>query len=162
MVKLLLFAPCERVIVGQEDGAVSLISLLGGIAASTPFPHGQIPENAVVPLRWYLLSLWRHDQDDLGKQFTQRIVLRAPSGKEALSAELPFQLPQSASAISVVRGITQFNVFPVGEMGTFVAKLFFRDSENSDWSEVAEYPLDVVEGPVIDLSKTPAFEAKIS
>jgi len=78
MVRNLLFAPAERALVAQEDGSVSLINILGAVTATLPFPPDQIPENSAIPLRWYVLTLWRFEAEDLGSTFYQRVIMEAP------------------------------------------------------------------------------------
>jgi hypothetical protein len=115
MVKLMLFAPCERVSVSEGDGSLSILNLLAGIVTALPFPPDQIPSNAVLPLRWSVLTLWKHDNEDAGTVFFQRITLESPSGKEMLSAETSFGLSPTPLPFDAVRGVTQFNAFPAGE-----------------------------------------------
>ncbi|MBV8551456.1 MAG: hypothetical protein JOY54_09155 [Acidobacteriaceae bacterium] len=154
MIRLLLFAPCERALINQEDSSASLINVVTGVQAALPFPEDQpLPENAALPFRWYLLSIWRYDGEDIGRRFQQRVALVAPSGKELIAADLTFQA--ATAPPQVVRGITCFTTFPVAELGEHSARLFYRQSEDADWEEVASYPIDVLRGPVIDPSKPP-------
>jgi hypothetical protein len=89
---LLLFAPCERVVIGSEgDNTASLIALLQGFTVEL----GELPspsENAapdapapLVPIPWYVFTLWANDFS--GRTFRQRFVLQSPRGRELITGE---------------------------------------------------------------------------
>lgn len=154
MAKLLVFAPCERVIVGQEDQSVSLISLLTGLTASLPFPVDQpIPDNATLPMRWYFLSVWRCEPSDIGSEFYQRTILRSPSGRELVSVDMKFSPTDPEQPI--LRGVVHLLSFPMTEFGIHTAILLVRPSEADEWHQISDYPIQVVRGPVLDLKHPP-------
>lgn len=151
MARLLLFAPCERAIVGQEDKAVSLIGVMTGFTANLPFPHDHpVPENATAPIRWYLVSVWKCDASEVGSEFYQRVILNSPSGTSLLSVDLRIA-PQQEQLI--VRGIVHLSSFPIKEFGTHVAILQSRRRQDDEWEERSHYPIDVTRGPVLDLKQ---------
>jgi hypothetical protein len=142
MAKLLIFAACERAIISQDDSSASLISLLEKIRATLPFPLDQpVPEKAAVPVRWCAFSVWHFEEDDSGVELTQMVTRYSPSGKSLISAD--FKLERFGEHKGV-RASTQFSAFPLPEFGIFSLRLFFRRS-HSDWREVAEYPIEVVQ-----------------
>src|SRR6266849_5816162 len=60
MLKLLIYAPCEKVILAADDQTVSLISTMESVKVNVA---GESPANAVAPIQWSILSLWKRDQD---------------------------------------------------------------------------------------------------
>jgi hypothetical protein len=87
MPRLMLFAACEKVIVGQEDNAGSLISILQGFDIPTA-PDPAAPSMA--PFVWYAFALWETARDEVPGFAVQRIQLVAPDKKTILlSAEVP-------------------------------------------------------------------------
>ena len=59
MLKLLIYAPCEKVIVANDE-TVSVISLMESISVNI---GGEMPADALAPIRWSVLSLWKRDQE---------------------------------------------------------------------------------------------------
>lgn len=148
MPTLLLFAACERVIIGQEDNSLSLVSVMTGVSAQLPFAMDQpIPENTAIPLRWYLVALWKNEPDEIGIPFDQRVTLETSGGTELVHGEqkLETQLP-------LLRSINAMTIFPVGTIGTLTAKIFLRGkSSGSEWLQYGTFPIDVQRGQAIDL-----------
>lgn len=150
MPKLLLFAPCERVVIDQTDHSVSLISLLTGITASVPFPPDlPMPENTALPMRWYVLAVWKGNSEDVQKTFDQRVVLRSPLGSELLSLDLAFNLANAP----IVRSVAHLSSFPLPQFGEYVLTLSLKTTEEESFKTVAEYGFDIVRGPDIDPPK---------
>jgi len=87
MPKLLLFAPCERVAIDQQNNP-TLISIL----QQWPAPSEEIPEKAFAPQRWDIFALWYRTPEDEGKEFVQICELINASGQKALSAQIEFQM----------------------------------------------------------------------
>src|SRR5687767_7075551 len=85
---LLVFAPCERVIIGGEgDGTASLISILQGFkvgasgAIPEEFPEG---ENPTFPAPWYFFALW--DQGgQTAETYEQKFELHSAKDKVLIS-----------------------------------------------------------------------------
>src|SRR5438046_2985316 len=90
MAKLLIFAPCEKVIISAEENATSLISILQGFDVPMQPPVGQ---TAIAPVAWYVFSLWEREvEDGLGDH--QRFELRSVNGDLLLHAEAPILKPE--------------------------------------------------------------------
>ena len=152
MPKLLLFAPCERAIIGQDDQSISLISILAGFGASLPFQVDQpLPEGVALPLRWYLVSIWRGEIEDVGKTLYQKVSLVSPSGKELVVVENSVQIEDQFRLM--VKSIVQFQAFPIPEFGTYSVRLNHRMVESLEWTLAADYPLDISRGPVLEFPK---------
>jgi hypothetical protein len=130
-----MFAPCDKVIISQEDNSPSLISILENI-------HINIPVNVAVinlPYRWQLFTLWKRQPEDEGKIYQQRTHLTLPDGQPTVESTLDFRVVTSTQRIVV--NIFGFPVLPSGE---YPLKLSLREAGQVDgWKDVAEYPLMV-------------------
>src|SRR5438445_11897758 len=87
MPKLLLFAPCERVAIDQQNNP-TLISILQQWSA----PSEEIAEQAFAPQRWDIFALWYRTPEAVGKEFVQICELINASAQKALSAQLESQM----------------------------------------------------------------------
>src|ERR1700737_2139481 len=129
MPRLLLFAPCERAIIGQEDNSFSLISVITGFQANIQFPPEQpLPEKASVPMRWYFAALWACDPGELNGSFVQRIIVKSEDGKELLAAVSPFKMEKD-----FLRCIVQIQGFPISKPGTLTASIAVQSDSESSW-----------------------------
>jgi len=138
MPKLLLFAPCEKVIVAQDGNTVSLITILQELTISVP-PDVQIPADAKVPMQWYGFSLWQKQPGDEGKRYEQQIELADPDEGIVVSASSQFELTAPAHRILAI-----FSGFPVGQFGEYMLRLYLREEKESEEKrEVASFPLTV-------------------
>lgn len=137
MPRLLLFVPCERVIVEEGANTVSLIALLSDITVSVP-PSKPLADDAVTPLRWYSLAIWERAEDDENKQFEQRVALTDPSGKIRLEALAPLNIGKGSH-----RSIGALNGFPIGIPGRLELALFLRE-QKGEWKQITAYPLKVI------------------
>ena len=138
--KLLLFAPCEKVIIDQQNN-ISMIGILQGI--ETPVPPGtDIPLDATDTIRWDILTLWQPESGETGRQFEQLVDLHAPDGKRVMKVKVLFKLEGSTT-----RTIANIHGFPIGQAGNYVLKLRLReDVEGSRFAELAVFPIQVKRG----------------
>ena len=84
MPRLLMFAPCQKAIIDQQDQSISMISILTGIKAQ-PLPDDQnratpVPPNAAAPFKWAAVSVWLRQPDDGDRTFEQRFAVHLPNG----------------------------------------------------------------------------------
>lgn len=139
MPRLLVFLPCERVIISQEENTVSLISVLEVINLAVP-PELEIKEDSdrAVPFRWYILAVYRMEDGDENKQFEGRVQLNKED-RTYLDVSLPFQFQPDKPNM---RTTMQIGGFPVMPLGNASLKLSLREvAEGNDWQEIADYPL---------------------
>jgi hypothetical protein len=139
MPTLLMFAPCERVIVGEDDHNVSLIALLQNL--NVQIPEGwEAPVDLAAPIKWSVVVLWRREDGDEDKEYQQRVQLVAPDERVVIDVPLNFRLPQSSQHNVVVN-----NGFPVDQPGICWLKLFLRDlaPAESESRLVATFPIEV-------------------
>lgn len=139
MPKLLLFAPCERVIVEQGANTISLISVLQELTVAVP---SEVPQNAVSATRWYILSMWLREENEQASEFKQRVVVEDPKGNLVVQINTDVEMSkESHRTIATVEG------FPVGIPGRFVLRLSLRATESDMWQEIATYPILMKHAP---------------
>lgn len=136
----LVFAPCEKVIVDRSHGVVSLIALLDSLTPAAD--GGPLVENSVAPQVWYVLTLWRCEQAEVGNKYQQKLAMENPSGKVVFEAESEvFEMKKvQHRSINTIRG------FPVGVAGLYSLRLSLRAEGTGAFEEIATYPL-VVNAP---------------
>ena len=139
MPKLLIFAPCERVILGQGDNSASLIVIIQQMQFHIP-PGQQIPQGAGVASRFSIFSQWHRLPTDAARIFEQRIVLSIGNENPILEAVSEFQMTERLH-----RSIANVPVLPVMHPGEYSLKLFLREKGQQDWGmAVVDYPFEVV------------------
>src|SRR5215204_4382352 len=91
MPKLLYMVLCESVIINAEDNVTSLINLLEGLTLMT---SDAIPEDAELPQRWGVYSMWRREEPEGEQGFVQKFVMISPKGRAFKETETPFKFSQ--------------------------------------------------------------------
>jgi hypothetical protein len=134
MPRLLLFAPCERVIVEEGANTVSLIALLHGL---TVHSH-DVPEDAVAPQVWYAISIWHQLETDGDQTFQQRIRLTSPVGEDLAQSISDFTMNKPFQ-----RNVVRFPLLPIGRRGSHELRLELKDPRDERWSEVGSYPFTI-------------------
>lgn len=143
MPKLLLLVPCENLIVA-ETGITSIISVIESLEVGI---KGNLPEDAIINLRWYILTLWRREQSDIGKTFEQQAVIVRPDGKSIGGGGTTFNVTEQHLNY---RSQIEANVLPIGQQGECFLRLSIREKGQEDWREIAEYPFNIIHKLVID------------
>jgi hypothetical protein len=142
MPKLLLFNPCEKVIIA-EDHTVSLITIFETIQIHLPrSKDDELPENALIPLKWFVYSVWLKQPGDEDKTFEQLVDVEFPGGRTLKSEITEFQIPKNKH-----RNVILIPTFPVTPPGFAKIKLSLREQGQQDWVLRGEYPLEI-ERPV--------------
>jgi len=151
MPKILIFAPCDKVIVSEQDNTTSLISLIEAFTIGIS-EDAEVPEDASIPLKWHILALWERLEGEEGKNFEQRTQFILPNGREGLGGTMTLDFkPESKRfrAVSIILG------FPVSPSGACVLKLSVREVGQEDWQDVADYSI------YITRVAAPAQEAEV-
>jgi hypothetical protein len=152
MPRLLIFAPCHRVIFSQEDNLLSLIDLMQEITVTVgPGTPKEFPPGEALPLQWYCLSLWYGEADDIGKKYEQTV--RLISGEGHVLMEPPIQAWEFANPEHRVS--THFMGFPLHREGALTVRLYLREVGLEDWQEIFSYPLSVKLDLVTEPPKEP-------
>jgi hypothetical protein len=133
MPRLLIFAPCEKVIVDQQ-GNPSLISLLQEWQAD----RRDLPEKAVAPQRWDIFCLWHRVESDNDKDFVQTCELLSESGQKVLSADIEFRM----TAVTHRNTVTVLGL-PVNPGRYDLALYLHEKGSEKERERLALYPLNV-------------------
>jgi hypothetical protein len=65
MLKLIMFAPCEKVIVNKSDNTTPLITLLERVSiVISESVEGKLPADAAIPFRWTAFALLRSEENE--------------------------------------------------------------------------------------------------
>lgn len=138
MLKPLLFVPCDRVIIGQ-DNVSSLISIMEAFNVNV---RAELPPDATTPTLWHVVTYWNRTEEVQGvKAFEQRVDLIRPDGENIGSIPQDFEV---SNEFMNFRNITQIHGFPIGLAGIIRVKLSLREAgENNEWREVAEFPIKI-------------------
>lgn len=155
----MIFAPCERVII-SNDNLASIISVMESVQISVP---ADLPVDALVPLNWAILSLWRRDEDtDVPIEFEEQCEVIRQDGIVALVARTLFTVTNSNT---IYRTVITFPALPVGRPGTIWIKDRIRQTNHqTDWVVSAEFPLIIVHAPVAEpnaVTQTPPEQPQL-
>ena len=138
MPKNLIFAPCERVILGQGDNSASLIVVIQQMQFQVP-KDVEIPKEAGAFVRFAIFSQWLRTPEDEGKVYEQRIVLSIGNEKPVLEAVMEFRMTERLHRL-----VGNIPVLPLMQPGEYSLKLFLREKGTQAWGKViADYPIDV-------------------
>jgi hypothetical protein len=147
MPTLLIFAPCERAIVSQEDNSPSLITIMSSMTMGVP-PNTEVPPHTLAPVRWYIFTQWCVEAGELGKSYEQRLRTVLMDDEVPWESITPFTFDEIMHRIVVtVIG------FPVSQEGILFVELSLREvGEENEFTIMASYPIKVI------YDRTPAEE----
>lgn len=137
MPKLLVFVPCDKVLVSKLDNTTSIISIIEGFDFQVP-DGVVLPEGSSVPMNWQVLAFWEKIGDEADKKFEQLIEIVPPGGKHNMNIISPIDFepePKRFRLVSMVQG------FPLTHEGTCVLKLSLREVGTEAWRQVADYSI---------------------
>lgn len=142
MLNLLVFAPCERVIISDEK-TTSLITLLEvmnmGVTAEQA---ASIAQETAIPFTWHVLALWRPEsEDDLGA-YVQRLTIIPPDDMPPTEFLLDFEVTRIDRNVRAKIGV---NGFPIPHRaGICRLKIELRKNDDkAEWREYTQYPVVV-------------------
>jgi hypothetical protein len=138
MLKLHLFAPCEKVIISQ-DNITSVIAVMESFNVKV---SEELPPDAGVPFQWNVVTIWHRTEDVAGDMtYEQRTEVLRPDGEHSVNATHPF--PVSNAHINF-RNVVEINGFPVGQEGFVVIKVSLREAgDQNEWRAIADYRIRV-------------------
>jgi hypothetical protein len=149
MPRSVFFVACERAIIEEGSGNLSLVSLLQEVRAAIPSSvMADLPRDAVVQTRWYAVAFWEAQAGDGDREFEQRVTLTDPEGRIAADVRTKFKMSKRFHrTVGAVRG------FPVAVPGDCQLRLGLREAgTEEDWTEVADYPLTLIHaGPPLGM-----------
>jgi hypothetical protein len=141
MPKLVLYAPCERVILGQGDNSASLIIVLQQMQFHGTLKQGeQVNKGMAAFVHFAVFSQWHKTPGDEGKIFEQRVILVKAGEPIALEFVAEFEMKDRLHRL-----IANVQVMPMMNQGEYNLQTFVRQKGSRDWGDVvAEYPIEVV------------------
>lgn len=137
MPRLLVFVPCRRVIVDEEDKTISLISLFDRVRIETPPGDPEIPSGTLAPIEWAIYSWWSAAPEDMGVGFEQQVNMFSPEGEKVGETNNRFVFTAERHRLTL-----KSPGFPVHTPGIWNLKLLLR-REEEEWQEIATYPMTV-------------------
>jgi hypothetical protein len=139
MPNLLLFAPCEKVLVDQQTNTVSLIGILQELHFKWP-PGTPIQANALLPLTWSIITLWQEEeQADAAVEFEQRLMLENAAGTSLFSNDVRWTFTRpSHRIVATIPGM------PIS-WRRLTLKLSYHVAGTRDWHEAAAFPMEIVQ-----------------
>lgn len=140
MPKLLIFVPCEKAIIDQNN-VTSIITVLQELRLDLPEPppdaDGKMP---VVPMKWDVVTLWTKTDDDAPETIYQtRFALIDPKGTALQgfegTAEFSFGDKAHRRVVATVFG------FPIRYDGRYVVRLWLHKKGETEGEPIAEFPI---------------------
>jgi len=124
MPTLLIFAPCEKIII-DKAGSFSLIGLMESISVSSP-AGAVIPQDAVGPKEWAVFCQWQMREGESTRPFSQVLQILWPDQREFKKAIV--QLPLEDSKFKQIH----INIMglPVGQQGKLTLNLWLELDSN--------------------------------
>ncbi|MGA8939909.1 MAG: hypothetical protein WB439_12170, partial [Acidobacteriaceae bacterium] len=124
---------CERAIIEEQTGVISLVAILETINLPPP-PPGFLEQQQrpVVPYRFYLVHQWARSDPAIGERVPGRVLLIAPDGQQYGSAEFVVDLTATPRA----RMIGQTIGFPLFGEGSY--KCVIETKLRNKWRKVGE------------------------
>lgn len=123
----MVFVACEKVIVGQEDNASTLMSILQGFDIPVEPPIDQIVN---LPVPWYVFTLWERMPDDVPEADIQRIELFAPDQTRIFAAEVPI-IGKTEAHIRFHRAVLRRGGFAIKGTKDHVLKLSIKRGDGA-------------------------------
>jgi len=141
MPSILLFAPCQKAIINQEDKSVSLIGVINGLSMVPPISAVEpLSATTFAPIGWAAVAVWlKVPGDDENTVFEQRLEVFGPNAGESLAtAQTPFRMTHRTHQIAM-----SGDAFPVGIPGEYNLVLSLRVISADEWREIARYPVEI-------------------
>jgi hypothetical protein len=132
--KLVLFAPCEKVLV-DEAGLTSLISVAEKIEAKVP---KGVPLPRAIPYRLDTVAFWIMEQNEFGQYEEMREL--GPKGAPPFVTTAPRVLSGSGLGVKVT---APFDQVPAVD-GELEFRLLYRKLGDADWTVAATFPITMV------------------
>lgn len=138
MPRLLVFLPCELVLLDQ-DNSVSVIHMMNEVTLSGDFPD-PLPARAAVQVRWSTFAQWEASAEEVGQHFEQRVQM-VRDGVVAFENMSDFTIEAGKP---IHRMISNFTFFPIVPGGAYRLGISIRRVGTEEWQECGDYPLTVV------------------
>lgn len=121
MPKLLVFAPCEKIIM-DENKNPSLIVILENINLRKPTDGSEIQKNAVTPREWAVFTRWTVSDEEAVKPLVQVLQVLWPNKDEFTQSRV--DLPKENNRTKQVN--MKFLGTPIGQPGEITINLWLE------------------------------------
>ena len=140
MPKLLIFAPCQTVLL-TTDGNSSLINILHRLTLKGELP-AEIPADAIAPLKWCVFAQWEIMPEETGATFEQRIQFTGENANQLFEGVSEFTtLPEKP----IHRVTANFEYMRLGPAGKYRLKLSWRRKGTEDWIGIEQdFPMEIL------------------
>ncbi|HUN56479.1 MAG TPA: hypothetical protein VMU41_00050 [Candidatus Binataceae bacterium] len=136
MPKLLLFVPCDKVIVDETTHSISIVDVLQELHYKLP-PGVSVQPKSLLPVKWAALSLWQEEEPaDSGLEFEQRLSVENQSGDVLLLNETKWKFEKPNHRI-----VANAMGLPVARR--LVLKLSYRVIGMPNWLPAGSFPIEL-------------------
>lgn len=138
MLDLLIFVPCDKVIVA-ERGQSSVIGVLEQIIVGIT-KDAKLTPDAMIPYKWSILILW-HRTEEVVDPITciAKVILLRPDNGLALNAEAEFEVSNSFRNF---RQNVDLPLMPAGVEGDYLLKLSLKKG-SEDFKDISTFPIRI-------------------
>lgn len=153
MLKLLLFAPCEKIVEDKSTNNISLISIMQEVTFEVPKEMIPLPAKAMVPQAWSVFSMWQREADER-PEFETKVSMVSPDGELILETEVA-KIDFLNHKVLSQRVVMHISGFPVGYTGQCHVVLKTKQKGDTEYSEAARFPITINQKaiPVAEASK---------
>ena len=141
MLNLLIFAPCEKVIIAQ-GGQSSAIGIIETIRVLVE-PEKPLAEDSLIPFKWGILILWNRPEPIEGPVIyeTEVRIFRPDKTDTGFKAQAQFEVNVTYKSFRL--DLSGIPVFPAGQQGIYELRLFLRRQGDEDWEQRGVFPVAV-------------------
>lgn len=136
MPKLLLFSPCDKVIINRETNTATLVDVLERVEFVRP-SDVQVPPKVMFPMKWDVLTCWEREPDDHGVEFSQRIGLISPDNQSLFENDATWHFETLLH-----RTIAHIYGFPFTTPGTCRLNLSLSRVGSQEWIDITSFPIE--------------------
>lgn len=131
MARLLWTMVCNRAVVDQFTNSVSLIDLIEEIQVPRPPAQQDKRAKPVIPLRFYVASLWSRSDPNRPERTRSKLHIVAPNGEVLANAEQEINLDSHQR----MRGLMPLPMLPVPVEGEYKFIVFQQDGNR--WKKMS-------------------------
>ena len=138
MPKLILFAPCQRILEDTTDHTITLFGLIETLAFAI-LPEQVLAPDEAAPFDWSVVSTWRISEEDRGRPFQIRLCRVFPDGEESTGNVATTVGGEETAHLRIIFRIQSIQI---GRPGLQYLRLYIRESgeEEREWELAGEYP----------------------